>query len=216
MRLLSAIFLLLISSSALGQKNALFTNAKPIDEFRYEGIQGSPYQFESWVKAIIYTNENDPISVDEFNINGYSKELEIRKGNRYIDLIQTGYSRIEVDFEDGSQTIFVRDFEGFFDLHFVELVHDGPKVTCLRKLVVPMIDIEMQNVGKTEKIKRFNPKFLYYFIKDGQLEEVKIKEKKLVEYLGQKKALGSIMNKAKFKTDKLGHLKEILKYYESL
>lgn len=118
--------------------------------------------------------------------------------------------------EDDTKYVFVRNLEGNFRDRFVELVHQGIKIQCVRQFVVPMIDIEIQNVGKTEKIKRFNPKFVYTFIRDGNLDEIKLKEKQLLVYLGNKKELSKIFDKAKFKNEPLRHLKEILVHLESL
>jgi len=204
------------SLKSTSQSNSLFTNAVAIDEYRYDDIRDSPYQFDSWLPGIVYTVKGDPIEVEQLNINGYSKEVEIRRGSHFIELDQAGYGRIEVISDDGIKHVFVRDLAGNFRDRFVELVHEGTKIQCVRQFVVPMIDIEIQNVGKTEKIKRFNPKFVYTFIRDGDIEEVKFKEKQLLAYLGNKKELSKIFDKAKFKNEPLHHLKEILVHFESL
>ena len=216
MRIVFLVVFLCYSALVISQSNNLFSNAKPIDEYRYEGVRASPYQFDTWVPATIYTSQGDPIQVDELNINGYSKELEIRRGDKFIELDQSAYSRIEISLRDETQHVLVRNFANNFRTRFIELVHDGAKIKCVRQFLVPMIDFEIQNVGKTEKIKRFNPKFTYTFIREGILEEVKLKEKTLITYLGNKKEMSKVLDKSKFKSDQLQHLKEILAHYESL
>ena len=215
MRLL-CLFLFVSFSYLLGaQGTTLFSNSKAIDEHRYQGVKGSPYQYDHWAKARVFTLQGDAIKVDHLNINGYSAEIEIRQKDRFIELDQILYSRIEVEY-DGATAVFVRNPKAKGNAKFVELIHEGIKMKCVRHFVVPMLDFEINNVGRTEKIKKFRPKFTYIFIKEGSSTEMAIKEKSLIAFLGFKKELGAIMSKSKFKKDKLSHLKEILALYETL
>lgn len=214
----SLLTLILIGFTALAvcQSKPLLNNSKPIEENKYKDIKGSPYFFESWIPATIYFSDGESMKVDQLNINGFRKEIEIRNNDHYIVLDQLAFNRIEIELENQPKQIFLSNKRFEFRSSFVELIFEGKKIVCVRQFIVKMEEVELQNVGKTEKIKRFKPEFIYYFIKGDKVEEVVIKEKQLLNFLGFEKQMITVLNKRKLKADPVNHLKEILTYFESL
>jgi len=151
----------------------------------------------------------------EINFNGATNEVEIRKGDKFIELQKVDYKTIHVGKGD-LKSIFLRDIDGLFKTDFVESIYEGSDIALVRKFESKMEEVEMQNVGKTERIKRFNRKFKYILIKDGKSSILKTKKKQLIAALGKKKQLDAFIDSGKLKKDRRNHLKEIIAYYESI
>lgn len=206
---------LLSVSSTYAQSKFLFTNAQKIDLDRYKGIDGSPYLFDEWPMATIYDNAGlDYVDV-EINFNGATNEIEIRKDDKFIELEKSQYKSIEIKAED-KKILFQRDFQGHFKTDFIQVIHEGKLISLVRRFESKMEEVELQNVGKTERIKRFNKRFSFIFLKDGKPTKVKSKKKQLISYLGKKKQLDSFIDSSKLKKNRLNHLQEIMEYYETL
>lgn len=212
---LTLVIALLLVSNSYSQSNVLFKNAKIIDEDRYKGIDGSPYAWDEWLVGTIYDNKGNDIPDVEININGNSEEIEIRKDNKFIELQEMLYAKIELS-QNGSPILLVRGFQSLFKTDFVEVVHEGTNVSIVRKFSAKLEELELQNVGKTEKIKRFKPRYTYYFIKGGKSSMVKAKKKQIIAFLGKRKVMDAFIDTVKLKKNRKEHLKEIAAYYDSL
>lgn len=209
------VFLMMMCMNTLAQSKLLFTNAKTIDVDRYNGFKGDPYMWSEWHTATIYDNKGDEIPDVEINFNGYTNELEVRSDDKFIELDQRNYATIETT-HDNKPIVLSRGHKGFFMNGFIEVIYEGESISMLRKFEAKLEEIEIQNVGKTERIKRFNTKYLYYLIAHGEVKKVSLKKKKLLEALGRKKEMSTIIDSGLLKTNRLDHLKEILEYFESL
>lgn len=213
MFLFSLLMLMYMNTSA--QSKILFTNAKTIDLDRYRGYKGDPYMWSEWHTATIYDNKGEEIPDVEINFNGHTNELEVRSDDKFIELDQRNYTTIETIHYD-KPLVLSRGHKGFFMNGFIEVIHDGESISMLRKFEAKLEEIEMQNVGKIERIKRFNTKYVYYLIAHGEANKVSLKKKKLLEALGRKKEMSTIIDSGQLKTNTVAHLKEILQYFESL
>jgi len=196
------------------QGKSIFTNAKPIDETRYSEYKGSPYLFDTWMIGDIYDAKGKAFEKMELNFNGYTNEVEVKKGDQYVTLDQKWYHQIEVQDKD-QIIVYRRGVHSLFKNKFVEIVYDGKSVTLIKRNRVGLTEKEINDVGKTIKIKRFEKKQEYYFLKDGKLKNVKLKKKSILAYLGHKKEIESFAKKNKLKLTRVKDLQKVLAYYEA-
>lgn len=205
--------LLMTLSFLNAQPKSIFTNAKPIDESRYKAYKGSPYFFDDWVLADIYDANGKAFEQLEMNFNGYTNEIEIRKGNQYIELDKKWYSKIEANSPDGIIT-FVQEAHSHFKNNFVEAVYIGNRISLVRKFRIALTEKEINDVGKTIKIKRFEKRLEYYFIKGEKLNNIKWKKKSILSYLGHKKDIEAFLKKNKLKLTSDKGIQKVLAFYE--
>lgn len=216
MKILTIFSIALFTSGILfAQPKSIFTNAKPIDENRYQDYKGSPYLFDDWVKADIYVGEEKAFEQLDLNFNGHTNEIEIRKDNQYIELDKKWYSKIEAITPEGL-VVFSQGVHTFFRNNFVEVLYDGEQISLVRKFRVAVTEKEINDVGKTIKIKRFEKRFEYYFIKGDELKNVKWKKKSILSYLGHKKEIEAFLKKNKLKLTSDNGIRQTLIYFESL
>lgn len=214
MKIISILAFTLFGISLLSaQTKSIFVNAKAINETRYSEYKGSPYLFDDWQIADIYDAEGKAFEKMELNFNGYSKEIEIRKGNQYIELDRKVFTKIELSLKEHPK-VFKKGMHDFFKDDFVEVVYDGKDLQMVKKFRAGITEKEINDVGKTIKIKRFEKKIEYYFIKEGKLQNVKLKKKSLYAFLGHKKEIESYLKKNKLKITKESDLKKALNFYE--
>jgi len=213
MKWLSSLFLVLIPIFVFAQAKTTFTNATTIDENRYAGFKGSAYLYDDWKVGNVYDTKGKAFERVEINFNGYSNEIEIKKGDKYINLDQKWYLKIEVEDKEGIR-IYHRGIHDFFKDKFVEVIHQGTSLMLVKKFRVGVTEKEINDVGKTIKIKRFERKEDYYFIKNGKLQNIKFKKKSIIKYLGHKKELERYIKDNKLKLNRLNDLKKVLTFYE--
>ncbi len=206
-------FLILVFSNSFAQTKSIFTNAKKIDDTRYAEYKGSPYLFDDWVIGDIYDGEKKAFEQMELNFNGYSNNVEVKKEDKFVELDTKWYTKIEVQSKDGLLT-FRRGLHTFFKDKFVETVYTGKDFYLVKKFRTGLTEKEINDVGKTIKIKRFEKNIDYYFIKNGKLNQVKMKKKSLLSYLGHKKEIGAFLKENKLKLTRQADLKKVLAFYE--
>ena len=86
------LLILCCSTLLFSQRNdLLFTNSQSIDEDRYKDMDYSPYLFKEWVQDNITAKSNTEEAIENvlLNYNGYTKNFEVRKDNRFIALYRT-------------------------------------------------------------------------------------------------------------------------------
>jgi hypothetical protein len=194
---LLAVFALVLTTAAFSQnlsagarRNVLFTdlmNGLPISRPSV-GIQGDPFLYPQWrlTTIVLYEVEN-PVSgyYTRYNLHFDELDFKTRMDVRAID-----GSRIKsFEFKDSVSNVFLNASE--FTLAdvplkgFVEVLVDGPvRLVKRRYVLVKDPDYNPALNSGSRDVKIIKQSELYY-LKDGQLFEVKGK-KKLLAFFGDK------------------------------
>lgn len=218
---------LLFGQFAKAQEDLVFmTNSKSIDDKRYEDIKYSPYFFEDWVKGNLVDEKGNPVKGVTLNYNGYSHNIEIKKGDKFIELDAKYYQKVEVlvsenaDVEkisDGEKVLFKDKMHERFRNRMVQVIYEGENITFLNDFSIVLSEKELNNVGSKIEFKQFVKRNTYYFLKDGNLKNVKLSKRKFVEALGAEKGtLDKFIKKERINFTSHADLKKLVAFYDGL
>lgn len=104
-------FAFLLSSSVLvGQRNSFkMLNSKKIEVDKFANIKGSPYLFEDWMLAKAISHKGEIFDSLLINFNGHTDNIEVRKGNIYIDLDQRTYPLVQTINKGSRKPVFFQN-----------------------------------------------------------------------------------------------------------
>lgn len=183
---LSLLFIL-IAQTGMAQTQISFMNALPVNEDVYSDIAGSPYLFDTWRsgKIISYL---DTVQVNlEINFNGFTNSFEIRKGGEFINLDEEYYQEVVLDNPNNPEYPFhftkyaPDDLSGNWALVYFE----GEHFSVYRTFDAGLTEDEIQDVGKTIKVRTFQNKRTFYLYRDSELEVIRFKKKQLRKAFGK-------------------------------
>ncbi len=206
------------------EKVVLMDN-KPVDQQRYEDIDGSPYLFENFVKGTIYLNNKLFVSDILLNYNGKTETIEYNRDGGVFELDQKYFVKVDIYSDQYHQkhkkymrdtTEFVKGLSPTDDTKLYIKVFGGSKATVFKEFNVYVAKRKIENVGKTIHLQTFGTQFLYYLLKDGDLKVFKLKHKNVLEELGGGKELQNFVKANKLKLDNEGDLVKLLEYYNSM
>ena len=217
MRWYLLLFVLSCMSSGYAQilDDYILSNPVPIDSFRYQEVEGSPYLFKEWPEGEILKNNGVTYRNVVLNINGYSGSVEIRKDGEYIDLDETRYLRIAVPQTDGDSAFFYRGLIPQEPLRFAQLLYNGQRYRLFRDFVVSMSEVKNDLVGNIVIYRKFVPKFLYYLMHDGQLTPVRLKKKYLLNLIGRQEEMEALLRREKLNIETEQGLSRVLTLLEA-
>jgi hypothetical protein len=216
MRYIFAICALTLLGPLWAQENTdvLFNNARPIEDDRYEDIKGSPYLFEVDRPADMYLTAGGVYEGVSLNYNTYTGNWEVKKGDRFLEVVEADFLTIEVT--DGDQTrSFFRNLHPRFRLRFVEMIYRGSEVMVVRDFETTVATVTIQDVGATRRTKRFNNKENLVLLRRGQDYLLTGNKKKTIQALGGDKALSKFVKSEKLNLRKDTDLIRLLEYYEA-
>lgn len=228
MKKLSLILLFLLGCALVGftQEDGLtLLNSKSIDESRYDDIRNDPYYFNEWVIANIITNSGNVIKEVPLNFNGYSKEFEIKKGERFIELDTRGLKRIEVPValnsgkikgSSESMIVFRPMHPTRFSNNFGIFIYEGAKLELVQEFRIVIDSKTINDVGKIREFKAFAKKSNYYLFSGEEHQLIKLKKKPLLKSLEHPKELEAFMKKHKTDLNAHDDLRALFEYYERL
>lgn len=191
----------------------IFTNSQPIEAFRYRDVKGSPYLFDDFVIGNIVSTNIDVYENMALNLNGHTNHFEVRRGREVVELDETWYLRVEIHPElnptlsrrfGKEKIIFQRSIHPKLQNVFAQVLFAGTRTVFLRTFHADLSKKTVQDVGKTLEFKRFNGKFLYHLIKDGELVHLRLKKKNILKTLGERKEMEAFAkeNNIDFKDEK--------------
>jgi len=204
------------------KENVILLNSKDIDTHRYDGVKGNPYFFDHFVKGNIIATSADSFQDMELNYNGYSKEFEVRQGNKYVELNKRVYMRVEILPEDNPglnlefPLVFQRGFQLNWNDKFGLIIYSGKRIKFIRDIDVVLTEKVLQDVGKTVKFKSFYDKGNYYFLIDGELSTIRLKDKKILAALGHGDELQKYARENNIDMETEAGVRKILAYWEKL
>ena len=107
---------------------------------------------------------------------------------------------MELDWK-GEKMIYQRGLDRFRPNTFIQVLYKGEDMKLIKDFKVKLVDVTIQNVGKTIDVKRFTPTFTYSIAKKGKLEDFKLKKKNVVKLFGSEIEQYSKKNKVNLGTE---------------
>ncbi len=210
----------LMGFALFSQKFTLFNNPQKWDENRYSEIKGSPFIFKDFVAGNVYDTDGKVSKNILLNLNGYTQNIELRRGDDFIELEERSYYKVEVetDNKEGKiiKNVFVATNIAEFDGRFVQLIYDGEKRKVFNDFLVTISQHKTETPGQTVIVKRFAPKDRYFILEDGELSIFKLKKKNIIQQFGHKKEIESFLKKNKIKVESMEGIVKLLEYVEDL
>lgn len=209
---------LLIAIFPLAQASAQLvtfanSNNEVLTERRYSQVQGSPYYFKSWQKGTIKDIKGNSSANASINFNGETGLVEVKEGERIIQLNENMYNEIEI-VVDGNRHTFVNRLTPI-DLTYYKAIYQSENMQFLAKFEsVLKEEEEVATYGASKSRTKFVNKTKYYIFQDQTMKEVTRNTKKLMEQLKSPR-LKSYVKKNKLNLKKDEDLVKALAYYES-
>ena len=209
---------LLIAIFPLAQASAQLvtfanSNNEVLTEKRYSQVQGSPYYFKSWQKGTIKDIKGNSSSNTSINFNGETGLIEVKEGERIIQLNENLYNQVEL-MVDGDKHIFVNRLTPV-DLTYYKAIYQGEIMQFLARFESELKkEDDVATYGASKSRTKFVNKTKYYIFQDQELKEVTRNTKKLIEHLKSPR-LKSYVKKNKLNLKKDEDLAKALAYYES-
>ncbi|MEZ5044950.1 MAG: hypothetical protein R2828_33940 [Saprospiraceae bacterium] len=204
---------LLSNLFAFSQGATLYnSNNEVLTEKRYNNTQGTPYFYKDWSKGTLYDIKDQPLAHTHINFNGESGLLEIKEGEKVIQLNQNLYNRIEITTE-GQKHVFINRVTPL-DLTYYRAIYQSEVMQFLEKFESELKEEEVATYGASKFRSKFVNRTKSFLFKDGKLNEINRNNKKVVEFL-QSPKLNSYLKKNKLNVKEDADLIKLLAYYES-
>lgn len=201
----------------------IFTNSQDIDPYRYRDVKGSPYLFENLVIGDIVSTNIDVYQDMPLNLNGYTKNFEVRRGNKMVELDPRWYLRVEIHPElnpgldpafGKEKLVFQRGIHPKLENVFALIIFAGARTIFLKTFHADLSKKKVEDVGKTLEFQRFFGKFTYYIIADGELITVSTRKKTFLKALGSKKELETFAHDNNIDFDSEKDLIKLVAFYD--
>ena len=158
-----------------------------------------------------------------FNYNGYSHEIEIRKGDHYIELDHRRYLRIEIDRADnpthfpdgyGDKIVFQAKIHAKFRDRLVNLNYAGKRVSLIRDFSVNLLGQASNDIRNQRDGQRFRQVSTFYLLKNGNLIALRLKRNKILKALGHREEIGEFVKTNQIDIESVEGLIQVLAFYE--
>ena len=213
-------FLLLMGTFFLKAQNPLvtFENEQPINESKYNDFKGSPYFFDDFVIGNITDKEGVVYENLMLNYNGYEKEFEARRGNKFIIVDDKIIKTVEL-FPKGKEAlsyVFNKNYSATINAKYIILLFQQKKLKLLKAMEVDLNEVTIETPGKTQVNKRFMRRNTYYISENGQFQKIRLKKKNLIQVLDHPKEVEKYIKKEKLKFNSEEELIQLMKFYSNL
>jgi len=224
-KLLFAFFLLttLSFTNYAQQNDVLLTNSQAFEVEAYKDIEGTPYYFEKWQQGKVASKDAKDKEEQLYllNFNGYTKNFEVRKDNRFITLDEKFYDKItvETDEEGVKKTLlFKTQVHPIYKNRFMKVVFEGTDFVVLQDFQKRMIEREVKSYDKGSiKVQEFSDNTTYYFVKGKKANAFKLRKKAVMGlFKSHNGAMKSYVKAHKLKLSKESELVQIMSYFEQL
>lgn len=194
----------------------LESSSREADPNRYRDVRGDPYRYPSFRPGVLFDAGLNRYSVDSLNFNGFTSQFEYRTEGQLRELANRHFLRVQTVGEDGEPHVYAFGINPKFPEKYAELVYTGDFVTAT--LVYDVINDEkvVQDVGKTVRLRRFNPKPLYYAFVDGELVALHLNRRRLPADLGLKGPVSRFIREHDLDPQRRADLLRILAFADEL
>lgn len=210
-KLLLVSYLIALSATTYAQASISFVNALKVDPKVYDDIAGTPYLFKDWRTGKIISYLDTVVVNLDINFNGYTNSFEIRKGDQFILLDEEYYQEVLIDNPDNPEypLHFTKYAPGDLSGNWTLVYDEGETYSLYRTFDAGLTEDEIQDVGKTIKVRTFQDKRIYYLLKDGEVEKIRLKKKNMRAAFG--KSYDAIMKANKFKLTRHADLVQFMR-----
>ncbi|THH40389.1 hypothetical protein [Neolewinella litorea] len=194
----------------------LLTSSREVDPNRYREVRGDPYRYSTFRSGILFDGALNRYVVDSLNFNGFTSQFEYRANGELRELANRHFLRVQTTGDAGEPHIYAFGINPKFPDKYAELIYTGDFVTAT--LVYDVINDEkvVQDVGKTVRLRRFNPKPLYYAFVDGELVALRMSARRLPSDLGLKGPVSRFIKEHGLDPARRADLLRILQYADDL
>jgi len=215
MKYLLSFLVTLISFSLFGQKKSVMMfNSRGIDTDRYEDIKGSPYLFDEWKYGRTIDSKANLIDSLQMNYNGYTHNIEVRKGDTYIELDAYHYPLVILYDDDGSEIFFKRNFSKTLFNRYPRIIYNGNEFAIVQDFTVRVETKRVNDVGKIRDTNTFVGRRNYYLVQDSRARLIKLRKRSILPLIGHKEELEDYMKQKKLKINSEETLITLLKFYD--
>ena len=201
---------MLMPSMLYGQRSGSVADIISPDE--YGEIDGSPYLYEDWQKAEIISAGGKVYIEAKVNFNAYTQKVEYYKGTEIEEMIEGSYLKVSFLTSEGRQEL-IRGMHPEFGMDLICILFDGQTVDLAKKIVVT---VDNYNTPE-ERVSKFVSNIDYYLIKNGRLNNISLKKKKILNVLKDNSAaLEEYIDENDLKLKKASEVIQLLEYYESI
>jgi len=211
--LLSITFVLFFVHFASAQTEILMTNAKKLDENRYDKYSGSAFLWETAQNVTIYPLQGEPIEHPAGNFNLYEGEFEIYDKDQYIRLPHKEYPKVEFIDKEGAVLTFIASPPGIKGNYTIQLYADE-SLRIFEERSRKLSSVTVQTPGDTQKIEKFKKSSDFYILKNNRLISFDPSKKKLSKKFGHKKEINSHIKSNKLKLKKNKDLVNLLRFMD--
>jgi len=200
-----------ISIQSIGQNSIILTNADPIDPYRYEGIKGSPYLFDDFTIGEIIDKNGDVYNDVTLNYNAYAQEVEVRKGDQFIELEPGFFKSFQISdskalkklgFTNLSKLPFqYKPHPQLDNAYYMELYNSEfvKAYVMIRKTVYTTIE---RPPGKLIEKNKFRSEKQLIVIDKNELLKTSMKKKSIIKALQKFGDINQFAKKRKLKVDR--------------
>lgn len=199
------------------RNDVMLTNSQSLDDNLYEGVEGSPFYFKTWQKGTIYPiTDNEPVQEVLLNFNGYTRNFEIKKENRYIALDEKYYDKVAINNKKKS-LVFETGLLPKRKAQFVKVVYQGTDFHVLQDFHVSLVTREQKRYAGDIEIQEFVKRPTYHFVENGKSKLLKLKKKNILGlFPTHQSSLGNYAKQHRLKLNSENDLVTLLTYYEEL
>ena len=207
---------LLIGTNLTAQRQeTILLNTQKIDDTRYEGVRGYPYIWEEWQSGVVIDEQGLSAQAEEINYNAHTQTFEVKKGERFIELVSEGQNQIIINSLEIPQT-FQKNIHPDLPLEFNQLLYNGTTLQLVKSTEKKISTKVFQNVGKEVTVEQFVKRETFYLVENDQLRRIKVNKKALLKELEQSKKLESFIKKNKLKLKNDADLVKLIAHYEAI
>lgn len=207
------------STDSVETVNYLIETSRKVDPDRYRDVRGTPYRYDDFGPITAYDQTLNPFPLKRGNYNAFSQQFEYYADGVILrELSGENFIRVDVPQPDGSTHTYARGINFKYPDKYAQIVHRGENITGTMVYDVENQEKIVQDVGKTLKLRRFQPQSRHYAIVHGEMVQLKLNAKKLAADLGQghKADLTRFIKANKLKPNRLGDLVKIYAEAERL
>ncbi len=207
-----------VGGQNLEQISANASSSVRVFDSRYEGIKGSPYLLDDWLAASLVTDNGQKIENVEIKLNLTEDGVFVKNENGgVLRLRSSAVDTIQLT-ENEQMFVSVENLLGqnqYEDSYYLELMERGEKVSLVARRYKSYMEANFKgaySAGRTYD--QYIDETDFFFLKNGQLSEVKTSIKSLAEGLGMdKKQLRNYINKYEINIREEEGIKKLVKYF---
>lgn len=176
--------------------------------------------FKNWQTGVIYGSNLTVYSQVEFNYNGETQMLEVKQGNKILELEPESYLRAEIltgetdAFGRKEKIILQRGVHEKFDQAFVRVVYQGRRIILVENFESKIDETTSKQIGDKESFKMLMKKRTYYLKHHTSVKSIRLELKSIAKVLGHEDEAATVIAKRELDLKNEKDVGVLLKWYE--